>query len=215
MKNESGIDVLAVDYKMAESGVVTYNGNEVVDMLYERKRYFPVFMITSHITRAMNNMNDVFLINDKDCIYKPEMLPGIVQKIKGAVASYRRRIAEIDERCRCLESKQNSDEGLTPSEEKELLSLHVEQNAIDPKGNPLSPDKLQTQSLKELQELVKNSRELLESLSQTMLFREHTPQRRDNIEEKKIIVIIVFPFVKTLIIDVDIVMTVIFQEQNI
>lgn len=47
---ESGIDVLAVDYKMAESGVVTYNGNEVVDMLYERKRYFPVFMITSHIT---------------------------------------------------------------------------------------------------------------------------------------------------------------------
>lgn len=162
---ESRIDVLAVDYKMAESGVVTYNGNEVVDMLYERKRYFPVFMITSHITRAMNNMNDVFLINDKDCIYKPEMLPGIVQKIKGAVASYRRRIAEIDERCRCLESKQNSDEGLTPSEEKELLSLHVEQNAIDPKGNPLSPDKLQTQSLKELQELVKNSRELLESLS--------------------------------------------------
>lgn len=162
---ESGIDVLAVDYKMAESGVVTYNGNEVVDMLYERKRYFPVFMITSHITRAMNNMNDVFLINDKDSIYKPEMLPGIVQKIKGAVASYRRRIAEIDERCRCLESKQNSDEGLTPSEEKELLSLHVEQNAIDPKGNPLSPDKLQTQSLKELQELVKNSRELLESLS--------------------------------------------------
>lgn len=45
-----------------------------------------------------------------------------------------------------------------------------------------------------------------------MLFREHTPQRRDNIEEKKNIVIIVFPFVKTLIIDVDIVMTVIFQE---
>ena len=162
---ESEIDVLAVDYKMAESGVVTYNGNEVVDMLYKRKRYFPVFMITSHITRAMNNMNDVFLINDKDCIYKPDMLPGIVQKIKGAVASYRRRVAEIDDRCRCLESKQNSDEGLTPPEENELLSLHVEQNAIDPKGNPLSPDKLQTQSLKELQELVKNSRELLESLS--------------------------------------------------
>lgn len=162
---ESEIDVLAVDYKMAESGVVTYNGNEVVDMLYKRKRYFPVFMITSHITRAMNNMNDVFLINDKDCIYKPDMLPGIVQKIKGAVASYRRRVAEIDDRCRCLESKQNSDEGLTPQEENELLSLHVEQNAIDPKGNPLSPDKLQTQSLKELQELVKNSRELLKSLS--------------------------------------------------
>lgn len=85
---ESDIDVLAVDYKMAESGVVTYNGNEVVNMLYERKRYFPVFMITSHITTAVNNMNDVFLINDKNNIYKPENLPDSIQKIKGAVVAY-------------------------------------------------------------------------------------------------------------------------------
>lgn len=160
---ESDIDVLAVDYKMAESGVVTYNGNEVVNMLYERKRYFPVFMITSHITTAVNNMNDVFLINDKNNIYKPENLPDSIQKIKGAVVAYRRRLNGIEERCRYLENKQNSEEGLTQEEENELLCLHVEQRAIDPKANPFSPDMLQTQSIKELQELVKNSRELLKS----------------------------------------------------
>lgn len=160
---ESDIDVLAVDYKMAESGVVTYNGNEVVNMLYERKRYFPVFMITSHITTAVNNMNDVFLINDKNNIYKPENLPDSIQKIKGAVVAYRRRLNGIEERCRHLENKQNSEEGLTQEEENELLCLHVEQRAIDPKANPFSPDMLQTQSIKELQELVKNSRELLKS----------------------------------------------------
>lgn len=160
---ESDIDVLAVDYKMAESGVVTYNGNEVVNMLYERKRYFPVFMITSHITTAVNNMNAVFLINDKNNIYKPENLPDSIQKIKGAVVAYRRRLNGIEERCRYLENKQNSEEGLTQEEENELLCLHVEQRAIDPKANPFSPDMLQTQSIKELQELVKNSRELLKS----------------------------------------------------
>lgn len=160
---ESDIDVLAVDYKMAESGVVTYNGNEVVNMLYERKRYFPVFMITSHITTAVNNMNDVFLINDKNNIYKPENLPDSIQKIKGAVVAYRRRLNGIEERCRNLENKQNSEECLTQEEENELLCLHVEQRAIDPKANPFSPDMLQTQSIKELQELVKNSRELLKS----------------------------------------------------
>lgn len=160
---ESDIDVLAVDYKMAESGVVTYNGNEVVNMLYERKRYFPVFMITSHITTAVNNMNDVFLINDKNNIYKPENLPDSIQKNKGAVVAYRRRLNGIEERCRYLENKQNSEEGLTQEEENELLCLHVEQRAIDPKANPFSPDMLQTQSIKELQELVKNSRELLKS----------------------------------------------------
>ena len=159
----SKIDVLAVDYKMAESGVVTYNGNEVVNMLYERKRYFPVFMITSHITTAVNNMNDVFLINDKNSIYKSENLPNAIQKIEGAVLAYRRRLKDIEARCQYLENKQMSEEGLNQDEENELLRLHVEQSAIDPKANPLNPDMLQTQPIKELQELVKNTRELLKS----------------------------------------------------
>lgn len=159
----SKIDVLAVDYKMAESGVVTYNGNEVVNMLYERKRYFPVFMITSHITTAVNNMNDVFLINDKNSIYKSENLPNAIQKIEGAVLAYRRRLKGIEARCQYLENKQMSEEGLNQDEENELLRLHVEQSVIDPKANPLNPDMLQTQPIKELQELVKNTRELLKS----------------------------------------------------
>ncbi len=159
----SKIDVLAVDYKMAESGVVTYNGNEVVNMLYERKRYFPVFMITSHITTAVNNMNDVFLINDKNSIYKSENLPNAIQKIEGAVLAYRRRLKGIEARCQYLENKQMSEEGLNQDEENELLRLHVEQSAIDPKASPLNPDMLQTQPIKELQELVKNTRELLKS----------------------------------------------------
>ena len=159
----SKIDVLAVDYKMAESGVVTYNGNEVVNMLYERKRYFPVFMITSHITTAVNNMNDVFLINDKNSIYKSENLPNAIQKTEGAVLAYRRRLKDIEARCQYLENKQMSEERLNQDEENELLRLHVEQSAIDPKANPLNPDMLQTQPIKELQELVKNTRELLKS----------------------------------------------------
>lgn len=64
-----------------------------------------------------------------------------------------------------LEEKQKTDEGLSLEEEQELLNLHLELNAIDPKANPVSAEQLQTKPLKELQELVKNSRELLKSLS--------------------------------------------------
>ena len=68
--DEQEIEVLAVDYKLAENGDVCYNGDEVVQMLYNSKRYFPVFMVTSHITSALAKMDNVFLVNDKSNFFK-------------------------------------------------------------------------------------------------------------------------------------------------
>lgn len=166
--DEQEIEVLAVDYKLAENGDVCYNGDEVVQMLYNSKRYFPVFMVTSHITSALAKMDNVFLVNDKSNFFKNENYPDIVQKIEGAVAAYHRIVEHKSNRARDLEMMQMmqmSNEGLTPQEENELLNIHMELNAIDPQLNPINPDMLQTQSLRKLQELVKNSRELLKSLS--------------------------------------------------
>lgn len=110
-------------------------------------------------------MDNVFLVNDKSNFFKNENYPDIVQKIVGAVAAYHRIVEHKSNRARDLELKQMSGEGLTPQEENELLNIHMELNAIDPQLNPINPDMLQTQSLRKLQELVKNSRELLKSLS--------------------------------------------------
>lgn len=63
-----------------------------------------------------------------------------------------------------LESKQKTENGLTSEEEKLLMQLHMDLNAIDPKANPISAELLQTSSLKDLAELVKNSRALLDSI---------------------------------------------------
>lgn len=162
---EKEIEVLAVDYKLAENGDVCYNGDEVVQMLYNSKRYFPVFMVTSHITSALAKMDNVFLVNDKSNFFKQENYPDIVRKIKSAVSAYHRIVEHKSNRARDLEIKQTSAEGINSQEENELLNIHLELNAIDPQLNPINPDMLQTQSLRKLQELVKNSRELLKSLS--------------------------------------------------
>ena len=64
-----------------------------------------------------------------------------------------------------LEAKQDSAEGLTDEEEKELLDLHIEMTKIDPVANPLSPDTMQTSSVKDLRKVVSLSEEILKSLS--------------------------------------------------
>lgn len=159
------IQVLAVDYKLADSGVVQYDGDQVLNAINERKRYFPVFMMTSYVDAAIQKVDNSFLINDKDGLNNPQTVELLKNQIAGSVKSYHRIVQEKEQRVKTLEAKQDSAEGLTDEEEKELLDLHIEMTKIDPVANPLSPDTMQTSSVKDLRKVVSLSEEILKSLS--------------------------------------------------
>ena len=156
------IQVLAVDYKLADSGVVQYDGDQVLEAINEHKRYFPVFMMTSYVDAAIHKVNNTFLVNDKDGLNDPKIVELLKSQIAGSVESYNRIVSEIEQRTRELETKQNT--GLSKDEETELLNLHVELNKIDPKSNPLSSDKMQTGTMKDLRDAVSLSEKILRSL---------------------------------------------------
>lgn len=158
------IQVLAVDYKLADGGWVPYNGNDVIDMIWAKKRYFPVFMLTSHVGDAIQKMDNTFLVNDKEIFDQDADLLVLFQKIEGSVQSYEQIVSEKEKRVKELEKKQETEPGLNDEEEQELLSLHVEMHAMDPKANPLTPDRMQTAAIKDLRDLVTLSREMLETL---------------------------------------------------
>ena len=159
------IQVLAVDYKLADSGMVQYDGDQVLDAINERKRYFPVFMMTSYVDAAVQKVYNTFLVNDKDGLNNPQTVELLKSQIAGSVESYHRIVKEKEQRVKTLEAKQDGAEGLTEEEEQELLNLHIEMTKIDPVANPLSPDKMQTSSLKDLKKAVSLSEEILKSLS--------------------------------------------------
>lgn len=161
---EEHLDALAVDYLLSGNGLLPYNGDEVVSFLEEHKKFFPVFMVTSHVGDALDKMNDVFLVNDKEDLSVENLRLNLIDKVKKAVESYHRRVDSIEDKARRLEDKQKSEVGLTNEEEQLLLKLHMELNSIDSKANPVSAELLQTSSLKNLAELVKNSRTLLDSI---------------------------------------------------
>jgi DNA-binding NtrC family response regulator len=159
------IQALAVDYKLAEKGDVQYDGNQVLEVINERKRYFPVFMMTSYVDAAIQKVNNAFLVNDKDGLNDPKTVELLKNKIKGSVESYHRIIHDVEQRTKELEAKQDTADGLSEDEEKELLNLHVELSKIDPASNPLSPDKMQTGAIKNLRSIVSLSEEILKSLN--------------------------------------------------
>lgn len=162
---EEGLDALAIDFQLAASGDIPYNGDEVVEYFNKHKKYFPVFMVTSYVSDALNRMYDVYLVNDKGKVENDEYRGQLIKNVNNSIVAYQRRISAIQDKAMTLEEKQKTDEGLSLEEEHELLNLHLELNAIDPKANPVSAEQLQTKPLRELEELVQNSRKLLNSIS--------------------------------------------------
>ena len=142
-----------------------YNGDEVVEYFNKHKKYFPIFMVTSYVSDALNRMYDVYLINDKEKVENNEYRGQLIQNVNNSIVAYQKRVSAIQDKAMSLEEKQKDNGGLTLEEEQDLLNLHLELNAIDPKANPVSAEQLQTKPLKELQELVQNSRKLLNSIS--------------------------------------------------
>lgn len=163
--DKQNIQVLAVDYRLADSGVVQYDGDQVIKAIDEHKRYFPVFMMTSFVSAAIQKVNNAFLVNDKDGLNDDKTVELLKAQIAGSVEAYQRIVNEKEQRTKALEAKQNATEGLSDDEEKELLNLHIEMSKIDPKANPLSADIMQTEAIKDLKSVVALSEQILGSLN--------------------------------------------------
>ena len=157
------LDVLAVDFRLAEGGLVAFNGDEVVRAIWNRRRYFPVFMLTSYVNNALEKMDNVFLVNDKDSLSNNDSISLLKKQISSSVETYHRIVREKEEQLKILVEKQKAGE-LTDKEEKDLLALNVEMNNIDPESNPMSPDMMQTKSITDLHEMVDMTRTLLKSI---------------------------------------------------
>lgn len=163
--DELGLDALAVDYKLADSGWVRYNGDEVINKIWDCKRYFPVFLLTSYTGEAIQKTENAFLVNEKDVLNNEKAYKLLIDKVKGAIKSYGKIVSKIQSRAKVLEQKQR-DNSISEKDEHELINLHIEMSHIDPEANPLSADMLQTQNVKDIHEMVDLTRQLLNSINQ-------------------------------------------------
>ena len=77
-----GLDALAIDFQLAGSGILSYNGDEVVEYFDKNKKYFPVFMVTSYVSDALQSMYDVYLINDKEKVENDEYRGQLIVNVK-------------------------------------------------------------------------------------------------------------------------------------
>ena len=156
--NDEELDALVVDYRLADSGQLTFNGDSVVDLINSQKKYFPLVMLTSYAQDAIAHMEDVYIVKDKEEIESSANL--FLKQLETAIDRYQTKIITAENKIKELSEKKV----LSIQEEEELLRLHIFMNEVDPEANQLPASLLTSSAINNISDLVKESLELLSIL---------------------------------------------------
>ena len=156
--NDEELDALVVDYRLADSGQLTFNGDSVVDLINSQKKYFPLVMLTSYAQDAIAHMEDVYIVKDKEEIESSANL--FLKQLETAIDRYQTKIITAENKIKELSEKKV----LSIQEEEELLRLHIFMNEVDPEANQLPASLLTSNAINNISDLVKESKELLSIL---------------------------------------------------
>lgn len=156
--NDEELDALVVDYRLADSGQLTFNGDSVVDLINSQKKYFPLVMLTSYAQDAIAHMEDVYIVKDKEEIESSANL--FLKQLETTIDRYQTKIITAENKIKELSEKKV----LSIQEEEELLRLHIFMNEVDPEANQLPASLLTSSAINNISDLVKESKELLSIL---------------------------------------------------
>ena len=156
--NDEELDALVVDYRLADSGQLTFNGDSVVDLINSQKKYFPLVMLTSYAQDAIAHMEDVYIVKDKEEIESSANL--FLKQLETAIDRYQTKIITAENKIKELSEKKV----LSIQEEEELLRLHIFMNEVDPEANQLPASLLTSSAINNISDLVKEAKELLSIL---------------------------------------------------
>jgi hypothetical protein len=163
-----GINAVVTDYLLKENADVSFNGNKIVEELKLLRPHFPVVMLTSFTSQAINHSNDVHIIYSKDILTiedekDEEELDVLRKKISSNISNYYKKIENTNNDIEKLIEKRIN-EGLSVSEEEKLTKLFILFDELNPEGKELPANLVDRNSISKLNEFVNETKEVLKQL---------------------------------------------------
>lgn len=157
---EKELDALIVDFRLFESGEVTYDGDDVIKEVQRHNRHFPLFIMTSYENDAISHCEDVLIIRDKRMFQNEEELLRFKHVLKGHVDAYYNK--ERDCKQRLLEL--NKLETLSPSQKEEKFEIELYLAELDLDNSP-ALNLLSSGYTESMESMLKLAREISVSLN--------------------------------------------------
>lgn len=158
---DSDIDLLMVDYLMADNGMLTYNGDEVAREYEEIKPRFPVIIFTNEETQAFPHVDNPNIIYDKSLVKND--LNYFVEILNKNILSYKNYIEKRKNIINDLLLK-GENEGLSSDEKHILLQTQTELINLDKWSNEVPFQLLDDNRLENLSKTTREAEEFLKSI---------------------------------------------------
>ncbi len=166
---ESDIDLLMIDYKLKETNIVSFNGEEVESAFYDNRPLFPYIIFTNKVEQAEPFVEDWGKIFDKDEIFNE--VEEDETKVQHFITTLSKKIEQyknhIDKKKNLISDLllKGKKEGLDSLEEDKLISLQRELRDLDKTKIKEVPEQLiSSEKLKDLSITRKEAEAYLQSL---------------------------------------------------
>lgn len=159
---ENEIQALVVDFRLFESGQVSFDGNQVVREVMSHNLHYPMFVMTSYETDAIESSDNVMNIRGKETLEDEKQYSKFREILKAKVAEYIRK-EESAKNCVDQLNEKSLKEVLTPVEEENRFKAELYLSELD-RDNAAPLNTLTSAYSTQLQNLLEQANQLLEKL---------------------------------------------------
>lgn len=166
----SDIDLLMIDFRLNESNIVPFNGDEVERHVYENRPLFPHIIFTNKVDQAEPDVDDIKLIFDKEMVFPSDngndnlRTKHFINVLTKSIEQYQRH---INKRKQIISEflKKEEKEGLSVEEKNLLLSTQRELLNLDKMRISEVPETLvSTENLDKITQARKDAESFIKSL---------------------------------------------------
>jgi hypothetical protein len=123
---DQNVDMLVIDFRLDETGFVDFNADALIHKIHERNLYYPLIILTSYESDALDHLENANIVNGKDLLSgdMDDKVPILKQKIHKIANDYANKMKVAYSTLETLERKR-VEEGLDPDEEDKFVEVNT------------------------------------------------------------------------------------------
>ena len=156
---QSGVDMLLIDFLMVDSGLVTFNGDDVAREYEKIKPRFPMLIFTNEEKQAFPQVDDPTMIytkNQTDMTHFAAILTRSIENYQNQIQKHKDTLNNLLEK--------GEKQGLTAEERHTVLSTQLDLKNYDKRSVEVPFQLLDEKKLDDISKTRKEAEEYLKSL---------------------------------------------------
>ena len=162
---QQDVDMLVIDFRLDETGAVDFNADTLVQKIQERNLYYPLIILTSFESDALDHLENANIVNGKDLLSgdMDDKVPVLKHKIRKIADDYAAKMKTAYKTLGNLEKKR-TEEGLKPNEEDEFVEVNTFIDKATSSKGRLARSFYAVDTNKKLDELIAKTEEILKQI---------------------------------------------------